>query len=294
MKESLLVRLKKGEIFVADGATGTMLFERGVKQGACPEAVNLEHPGLLEEIAGQYLEAGADMLQTNTFGASPAKLARYGLEEKTEEINRAAVRAVKNVAGEKAYISGSCGPTGKILKPYGDADPNELLEGFKRQIGAMAEEGVDLVCVETMMDTGEALLALEAAKRISKDLPVICSMTFNETPRGFYTIMGSSVEKAARILEDGGADIIGSNCGNGIDAMVKIADTLGDVTTLPILIQSNAGLPEMKDGVLIYPETPEYFAKRVEPLIRARVQIIGGCCGTTPAHIRAIRDGVRT
>ena len=283
-------RLQEGAVLVGDGAIGTLLQQKGLRPGECPESVNLTHPELLEEIAGAYLEAGSDVLQTNTFGGSPAKLAQYHLEDRTEEINGNAVRAVRKVAGERAWVSGSCGPSGRILKPYGDADPDELYAGFRRQAAALIEAGVDCLCIETMIDLAEATLAIRAAREVAPDIPVIATMTFDATPRGFYTIMGVSVARAASGLPQAGADVVGSNCGNGIENMVKIAREFRACTELPLIIQSNAGLPEIRDGVPVYGESPAFMAEKARDLLALGVSIIGGCCGTTPEHIKAIRE----
>jgi 5-methyltetrahydrofolate--homocysteine methyltransferase len=288
----LLTRLSAGEVLVADGALGTLLMEGGLAPGECPESVNLARPAMLEEIAGLYLEAGAQIVQTNTFGGSPIKLALYNLEAQTEAINRAAVAAVRRAVGERAYVSGSCGPSGRLLRPYGDTEPDELYASFLRQTEALVAAGVDLICVETMTDLAEAVLAIRAAKSASGAIPVAATMTFDRTPRGFFTVMGVDIARAAAGLAEAGADIVGSNCGNGIDNMVAIARGFGECTRLPLLIQSNAGLPERAGERLVYKETPLIMAARVPELIAAGVAIIGGCCGTTPAHIRAIRAAV--
>lgn len=290
--KKLLERLSSGEILVSDGAMGTMLFERGLKNGECPEEINLSRPSILEDIASLYLDAGADIIQTNTFGGSPLKLASYSLEDKAPLINRNAVSAVKKVVAGKAYVSASCGPCGKILKPYGDTDPEVISESFETQMQAFAEAGCDVICIETMMDLREALLAVRAAKSKAPGIPVITTMTYDDTSRGFFTIMGDTIEKAARILEESGADVIGSNCGNGIENMIRIAREYRKHTTLPIIIQSNAGLPLIENGELVYPETAEFMAEKSKELVDAGVSIIGGCCGTTPEHIRAIRNSI--
>ncbi len=277
---------------IADGAMGTMLFQRGLKPGECPERMNLERPEVLEEIAQLYLEAGAEIIQTNTFGGSPLKLAMYSLDSKTEEINSRAVQAVKKVVNDRGYISASCGPTGKLLEPYGDTNPDQIFEAFRRQLKVLIEEGVDMICIETMTDLTEATLAIKAARSVSASIPICSSMTYDPTPRGFYTMMGVSIEQATKELTEAGADIIGSNCGNGIENMIEIAKEFKAYTTLPIIIQSNAGLPLMKNGVLIYPETPDFMANKSKELVKTGVKIIGGCCGTTPEHIRAIKKAI--
>lgn len=294
--ESILNRIKQGEILIGDGAMGSLLMARAkdLIKGKCPEFINLSRTDILEEIAHLYLEAGADIIQTNTFGGSPLKLSPYNLQDQTEEINRAAVQAVKKAVDGKAYVSASCGPSGKMLKPYGPIEPEEMYQNFLRQLKAIIEAGVDIICVETMTDIKEATLAIKAAKAISPGIPVMATMTFDKTPRGFYTMMGVNVEKAARELEAAGADIIGSNCGNGIENMILVAKEFKKFTSLPLLIQANAGLPVVKDDVVVYPETPEFMAEKSKELAAAGVSIIGGCCGTTPEHIRAIGQAVRS
>ena len=289
---SLRDALKTKRVLVADGAMGTMLFQRGLTPGECPERLNLERPDLLEEIAAAYRDAGADIVQTNTFGGSVLKLAQYGLEASTEEINRVAVQAVRAAVGMDVFVSGSCGPCGRILKPYGDVDPDEVAKSFHRQMSALVEAGVDVLCVETMTDLAEASIAIRTAKQVAPNVPVMATMTFDPTPRGFFTVMGVDIAAAAAGLADAGADVIGSNCGNGIANMVKIAVEFAAHTDLPLLIQSNAGLPQIKDGQAVYAETPEFMASHVPALTDARVRIIGGCCGTTPEHIAAIRKAV--
>lgn len=287
-------RIKQGEILVCDGAMGSLLMDRAKEhlQGTCPESINLSHPEIIEEIAALYINAGADIIETNTFGGSPLKLASYSLDDKTEEINRAAIMAAKKASNNEAYICASIGPSGKLLKPFGDTEPTEIYESFYRQINAIVNSGADMIMIETMTDLNEAVLAVDATRNISSSIPVVVSMTYECTPRGFFTIMGVSVEMVSKKLEDSGVDMIGSNCGNGIENLVLIAKEHKKHSNLPIMIQANAGIPELKEGIPFYPETPEFMAKKCEELIRLDVSIIGGCCGTTPEHIHAIRKVV--
>ncbi len=290
--KSPLERLGAGEILCGDGAWGTQLMARGLAPGDCPESMNLTKPEVLVEVAGLYLDAGADLITTNTFGGSPLNLGSHGLDDRTEEINRAAVEVLRPVTGGRAYISASVGPTGKILEPYGDTASEVVSEAFHRQIGALIDAGADIICIETMIDLREAELAVRAARALSTDIPLAATMTFDATPRGFFTTMGTTVEQACRTLIEAGADIVGSNCGNGIDTMIEIAGKFTEHSSVPVIIQSNAGLPENRDGGLVYPESPEYMAERVGRLTDLGVGIIGGCCGTTPDHIRAIRAAI--
>ncbi len=282
-----LERLRLEGPVIGDGAIGTQLIARGLKLGECPELFNLERPEVLTEIAASYIEAGSEIVTTNSFGGSPIRLRSYSLEDETERINGCAVDLLRDVAAGRAWIAASVGPTGAILKPYGDAEEGELLDCFARQIGALA--GADLILIETMIDVREATLAVRAARTAAPGKPVLATMTFDSTPRGFFTIMGSSIERAAAGLEEAGADAIGSNCGNGIEKMVEIARELSSHTGLPLVVQSNAGLPESRDGRVVYPETPDFMADKARALIDLDVAVIGGCCGTGPEHIRALR-----
>ncbi len=288
----LLSRLRAGEALVADGAMGTLLFDRGLPPGECPESLNLAHPEILEEVARLYLDAGADLVQTNTFGGSPLSLARYGLDGQTGAINAAAVAAVRRVVGTRAYVSGSCGPSGRTLLPYGDTSPEDAYASFERQVRALIEAGVDVLCIETMTDLREAQLAVRAARAVSGAIPIMATMTFDATPRGFFTIMGTDIRAAAAGLAEAGANIVGSNCGNGSEHMVAIAREFRARTELPLLIQANAGLPQMAGERVVYAETPAFMAEYATALVDLGVSIVGGCCGTTPDHIRAIRDAV--
>jgi 5-methyltetrahydrofolate--homocysteine methyltransferase len=286
---SLLDRLREGERLVGDGAWGTMLMARGLPPGQPPESLLLSRPEAVAEVARLYLEAGAQLLTTNSFGASPLALAAHRLEDRAEEINRLAVATLRDVAKDAAYVSASVGPTGRLLEPHGDTSPDEIRNAFERQLGALLEAGPDVVCVETMTDLTEARLAVEAAKRLAPETSVMATMTFDKTPRGFFTVMGVSLEQAASGLAEAGADVIGSNCGNGAATLVEIARGLSQCSRLPLLIQPNAGLPETRGGAVVFPETPEYMAEQARALLEVGVAIVGGCCGTTPDHIRALR-----
>jgi 5-methyltetrahydrofolate--homocysteine methyltransferase len=289
-----LERIAQGEALVADGAIGSLLFTMGLQPGGCPESVNLERPELLEEIARRYLRAGAQVIQTNTFGGSSLKLSSYGLENKTREINRAAVEAVRAAVGDRAYVYGSCGPTGCTLKPYGETAPEEVYESFRMQLQAILDAGVDLIGIETMTDLAEATLAVRAVRSLSEKVPIMATMTFEPTPRGFFTIMGNDIPHAASVLEEAGADLVGSNCGNGSETMIAIAKEFTAHSRLPLVIQPNAGLPELREGKAVYPETPEFMAEKARELVAAGVSVIGGCCGTTPDHIQAIREVINS
>ena len=286
--------LAGGKRLVADGAMGTMLIERGLKSGACPEEINLERPEVPAEVARLYAEAGSDIVQTNTFGASPLKLAHWGLADRAEAINRAAVRAARSGVPKSTLVAASVGPTGRLLEPYGDTPPGDVLEAFRIQLAALASEGVDLVMIETMTDLAEALLALRAAREVAGDVPVAVTLTFEPTPSGYRTIMGTTVQEAVQALTADGADLLGSNCGLGSESMVEVAREFRKRTQLPLLIQPNAALPRLVGDLAVYPESPETMAMHARALLQGGVNIVGGCCGTTPAHIRALCTAVQS
>ena len=287
--ESILDRFDKGEVILFDGAIGTMIMQRGLEPGRPPESINLQHPETLEEVARLYREAGAYCLTTITFGGSPYKLKAAGLDS-ADKINRVAVEAARRAAGDSAYVAASCGPCGALLQPYGPADATDIFNSIMKQASWLADAGADIIVVETMIDLGEAILAVQAAKAAAPNLPVMATLTFDPSPKGYHTVMGNTIAQAADELAEAGANIVGSNCGNGIEKMVEIAEEFVKVSDLPVAIQSNAGLPETRDGELYYSETPEFIAGHVKRLIEIGVKVIGGCCGTTPDHIRAFRE----
>jgi 5-methyltetrahydrofolate--homocysteine methyltransferase len=292
--EGLLARLRRGDVLVGDGAWGTQLMLRGLPPGEPPEWFALDKPETIEEVARLYLEAGADLVTTDTFGGTSFRLKLHGLDAERERINRQAVEAVKRAVAGRALVSASVGPSGQLLEPYGDTAPDAVEAAFAEQIAVLAAAGADVLCIETMGDLTEATRAVKAAKAVAPGVPVMATMTFEPTPRGYFTVMGVSVEKAVAGLEAAGADVVGSNCGTGIGDMVEIARRMARATRLPLLIQPNAGLPETRDGKVVYTETPETFAARVPELLDLGVAIVGGCCGTTPDHTRAIRSAVDT
>jgi len=287
--ENILKRLQRNEIILGDGSLGTLLMQHGLKHGDPPETFNLNRPQVLEEIASLYLDAGAEIITTNTFGASRLRLQQFSLEGQVDAINRRAVEAVRRAVGRKAYVSGSVGPTARLIQPLGETEPEEILSCFQQQIAALLAAGADMICIETMTDLREATLAIQAVRSLDARIPTMATMTFGKTPRGYFTVMGISVESASMELEEAGADIIGSNCGVGMDAMIGIAREFKRHTLLPVAVQSNAGLPVETDSGIEYPESADYFASKAAELLDLGVQIIGGCCGSGPEHIRAIR-----
>ena len=293
MTRDLKSRLAAGDVLLSDGAMGTRLQAEGLGPGEAPEAWNLTRPEILEKIAAAYIKAGSDLVHTNSFGASPIKLAGHGLADRCAEINQAAASAAVRAVAGRGLVSGSIGPCGQLLAPYGEADPAEVREGFGIQARALVAGGVDMLTVETMIDLAEAVLAVQAAREAVGEGAVLVSMTFDPTPRGWFTIMGNDIPTVARELAAAGADVIGSNCGQGTEGMLSVAREFAKTTDLPLLIQANAGLPILTEGKVHYPETPTEMAAVLPELLAAGVKIIGGCCGTTPAHIVALREALK-
>ena len=289
-------RVARGDILISDGAMGTYLQTKGLKPGECMESWCVSHPEVVKEIHEDYIAAGADILETNSFGGTSYKLEPYGLARKVRELNLAAVALAKSVSRRagKVYVAASVGPTGRIAEDEGgDVTPQDLYKAFQEQVVALEEGGADALCIETMASLTEALQAIKAAKDNTK-LPVICTFTFEPGARGFRTMMGVTPERAAREAVAAGADIVGANCGNGIVDMIEIArQTRAAQPNKPILIQANAGTPVLEGEKTVFPETPEFMASKVDDLIKAGAQIIGGCCGTTPRHIAAMAKVAR-
>jgi len=287
-RNTLLKKLLDGEVFVSDGAWGTMFYEKGLQSGESPESWNLERPGDVLDIASSYISAGSQIILTNSFGGSKYKLEKYGLKDKTYDINRAAAEISRKAAGEDKLVFGSVGPTGIILM-MGETTAEELYDSFKTQCLALVEGGVDVILFETFSDTDEAEIAISAAKE-SDDIPIACTFSFEKTIDGdFKTIMGYSPGHVIPKLVDWGVNIIGSNCGNGSEGMVEVLKKIRLINTdLPVIIHPNAGMPVYKDGKTEYPESPEEMSGYTAEMIKQGATIIGGCCGTTPEHIKYI------
>ncbi|HDR50212.1 MAG TPA: methionine synthase [Mariniphaga anaerophila] len=284
-------KIKQGKILVSDGAWGTFLQQKGLKIGECPEEWNLTHPDEVLDIARSYIEAGADMIETNSFGGTRFKLEKFGLAEKVFELNKAAAEISRKAAGEK-FVLGSVGPTGKILM-MGDVTEEELYDAFKKQARGLETGGADVIMIETMSDLDEARIAIQAAKE-NTGCEVFCTMTFEKTVAGeFRSMMGVSPTEMVQTLIDAGAELIGANCGNGIAGMVGIVEEIRKANPdIPILVHANAGMPVYQDGETVFPEKPVEMAALVPKIIAAGANVIGGCCGTTPEHICKVREVV--
>ena len=288
----IIDKIKAGKILISDGAWGTFLQEKGLQPGECPELWNITHPEDVLDIAKGYINAGSDMIETNSFGGSKFKLANYGLEDQVHKLNKAAAEISRKAAGPDKYVLGSIGPTGKILM-MGDVTEEELYDAFKEQVKGLEAGGVDAIMIETMTDLDEARLAIKAAKE-NTGCEVFCTMTFEKTVDGqFRSMMGIGPTDMVNTLIDAGAELIGANCGNGIADMIGIVEETRKANKdIPILVHANAGMPIYKDGETVFPETPDEMAILVPKIIAAGANVIGGCCGTTPGHISRVREVV--
>ncbi|MFW6101285.1 MAG: homocysteine S-methyltransferase family protein [Bacteroidota bacterium] len=275
---------------LSDGAWGTNLQRKGLEIGECPEEWNINYPDLVEEVARDFIEAGSRLIKTNSFGGSRFKLEQYGLGERTTEINRLGGEISRRAAGPNVLVMGSIGPTGKMLIT-GEVTEDDLYEAFKQQATALEAGGVDVILVETMSDLEEARLAVQAASN-NTACEIACTMTFEKTVDGDYkTMMGIDPAQMFPVLPDAGASFIGTNCGNGIERMVEVVNKIRAVNTeIPVIVHANAGMPVYEEGKTIFPETPEEMASHVPQLVEAGANVIGGCCGTTPEHVKKMGE----
>ena len=289
MREPLLEKIESRPM-VCDGAMGTMLYAKGISLTRCFDELNLSSPQLVKEVHLAYAKVGAEILETNTFGATRRRLEKYNQGDKVREINLAGARLAREVAGDDLYVAGSVGPLGIRLEPLGPTSLEEAREAFREQIAALTEGGVDLLMVETMSDPNEAHQALLAARDVCS-LPVVVQMTVQDDGS---TPIGALPEDFARKLDEWGADVIGLNCSVGPAAILEALEIIAAVTSRKLSAQPNAGMPRTVQGRNIYLSSPEYMANYARRFIQCGARLVGGCCGTTPEHIKAIRAAVRS
>src|SRR4051794_27913825 len=276
-------------VLVCDGAMGTMLYSRGVFINKSFDAMNLTQAQLVEDVHQEYVRAGADIIETNTFGANRIKLGSFGLADKLKAINVEGARIARRAAGDRAYVAGSIGPLGIRIEPWGKTGVDEARDYFREQAQALLEGGVDLFILETFRDLNEIGAALDAVRSVS-DLPIIAQMTTEEDGN---TLDGTPPEKFAPELERRGATILGVNCAVGPAPMLETIERMSAVTKLHLSAQPNAGKPRDIEGRNIYLCSPEYMASYARRFVLHNVRVVGGCCGTTPEHIRQIKAAVR-
>ncbi len=277
----------KGKVTIVDGAWGTELDKLGCPAGYCREEWNISRPDLVEKVAKSYVQAGARIILSNTFGANRVTLRKHGHQDRVRDFNKAGANISKKAANNKAFVFASIGPTGRMVLT-GEINTTELYDTFKEQAESLADGGADALVIETMTEMAEIEAAVRAAK--TTGLPVVACMTFDSGREKTATVMGVAAEKAAKSLVELGADIVGCNCGIGIDNYIKVAAKMRAVVDCPIWVKANAGLPEIDGANIVYRMTPEEFAAKSKELVAAGANIIGGCCGTTPAFIRALSD----
>ncbi len=298
MSTNLRERIKQG-LFFLDGAMGTQLIDRGISVGKCNDYLNIESPEIISDIHRTYLQAGSDAVITNTFGANKFALARHKLAEETIRINKAGAQIARQAAGNEHYVLGDIGPTGDFLEPLGSLKPAECKEAFIQQAEALLEGGVDGFIIETMTALDEITIAIEAVKSVCGDLPVFASMAFDKAGDDFKTMMGVDVEAMSEKIISLGIDAIGFNCGTlSLDEYVELAEKLVSAVRklsddVAIFAEPNAGKPELVDGKAVYKVSPEDFTAAAEKIYSTGINIIGGCCGTTPAHIKALNSRLK-
>jgi len=277
---------------VCDGAMGTMLQKSGLPTGHCPEEWNISNPEKVSHIHKQYYDAGADIVETNSFGGNRFRLASHGHGNDVYKFNKAAAELVRAVCPEGKFVAGSVGPTGEFLEPVGTRTIPEMKTVFEEQIQALIDGGVDLIIVETMADIQESSVAIQTAKAIDSSIPVIATMTFERSAGRIHTMNGIKPQMMTEQLPKAGADVIGANCGVGMNEMMDVIAEIRQISNFPVLSQANAGNPVWDGDKNVYSESPEERALSVKELLKLKLQIIGGCCGTTPEHIAAIRGVV--
>ncbi|MBN1399497.1 MAG: homocysteine S-methyltransferase family protein [Anaerolineae bacterium] len=282
--------LQTDELILADGAFGTMLQAQGLPAGTLPEAWNVERPEVVQAVYRAYADAGAQYVTANTFGGNRPRLADAGLAEQADELNRLGIALAKDAVGDRVWVGASIGPTGQLVEPYGTLSVAELEAIYADQIRVVAEAGADIILIETQHQVEEACAAVSAAKAETA-LPVFCTFSFNVKGR---TMMGLRAEDAARRAEEAGADVVGANCGDGPPAILAALEQMRTATDLPLLAKPNAGIPQAGEGgQALWDVTPEEMVAHARAFVALGARVIGGCCGTTPAFIAAIRAALR-
>jgi homocysteine S-methyltransferase len=288
--KGLRERLRENEVIVFDGGVGTYLYEKGVFINTCYDELNLTNPDIVTEVHREYVTAGADVIETNTFGANRFRLAAHGLEKKAYEIAKRGAQLAKAVAGDETLVAGSVGPLGVLIEPLGKVSFEEAREAFREQVKGLLDGGADMIILETFVLVPELLQAIRAVKEVNPDTPIMAQVTINDDGN---LLSGATLESFVKAVGDSGVDTIGLNCSVGPKSMLEALETLKTLTPLPISVQPNAGLPQNIGGRNIYMTSPEYMAEYAKRFIQTGASIVGGCCGTNPAHIRAIRRAVR-
>lgn len=287
------------DVFLLDGAMGTQLFARGAEPGKCNERLNVDAPEMVTDIHRAYLDAGSDVVLTNTFGANRYALARHGCADQAFEINRAGAQVARKAAGDNRYVLGDIGPTGDFLEPLGMLKAEQVREAFVEQTQGLRAGGVDGFIIETMTALDEIVVAIEAVRSAAGGLPVLASMSFDKGGAGFRTMMGVDVATAVAKMVSLGVDAVGFNCGTAsLDEYVELAEAYvaaarSSGKAVQVFAEPNAGKPELVDGQAIYRVTPQEFAAACAQIRQAGIHVLGGCCGTSPEHIHAVAEALQ-
>lgn len=292
-KESLLDVVRQGKTLVCDGAMGTELQRLGLPFGLCGDVWNLDNPSAVAEVHRQYLEAGANLLLTNTFSTNRYRLAHFGLADKVAEIAKQAVHILRSVVGDQAWLVGELGPLGEFLEPFGEISRSDAVDAFRETAEVFAGEGVDAIIIETITALDEMEAAVEAVRSVTA-LPLAACFTFESSPVGLRTMTGATPQQCAELLARLPVDMVGCNCGTNLTGpdYLEIVRVLSQVTQKPVLVEPNAGTPELVEGRIVYHATPQALATLVPSFVQSGARIIGGCCGTSPDHIREIRRAI--
>lgn len=287
-------------VFLLDGGMGSQLIARGVEVGRCNELLNVESPDVISQIHSDYLRAGSDAVITNTFGANRYSLKRHGLSDRVGELNKAGAQVARQAAGAERYVLGDMGPSGEFLAPLGTLEPEALTEAFAEQAQALLDGGADGLIIETMTALDEMEVAIRAARSVGDDVPVLASMSFDKAGGRFRTMMGVSPERAAEKILSLGVTAVGFNCGTAaLDEYVELAELFARAVSsisreAVVYAEPNAGKPELVDGQAVYTVGPDDFGEAASKINLAGISVIGGCCGTTPAHIKAVADRLKS
>jgi len=294
MSETDFLALIRKRTVLLDGGLGTELMKRGLPSGTCPELWNIKNPEAVKEVHRSYFEAGSDAVMTNSFGGSKIKLASHGLDDSCHELNFAAAKLAREVKPEGRFIGGSIGPTGKFLKPQGEFTEQDFEQAFAVQARALIMGKVDFLLIETMFDLREALSALRGIRMVSSEALVFITITFNRTPRGFFTLMGQSVGQCVQELEANGVPVIGSNCTLSSSGMADLIKDMRSRTSLPLIAQPNAGQPELSESnEVVYTQSLKDYVSYIPRLIENGANVVGGCCGTNPDYIRRMAEIIK-
>jgi 5-methyltetrahydrofolate--homocysteine methyltransferase len=282
-------RISLGLPILFDGAVGSRLISMGLPPGNSPESWLSSHPDAILQLHREYVQAGAEVISSCTFGGNRLRLAKGGLDANQREINHKAMKLAKQASGGKVYVAADIGPTGEFFQPFGSLTESEALKVYGEQIEFLADENPDLFLLETFYDQKEAEVCLQACSKIAPEIPVAVTLTFNQTPKGFFTVMGQPAVEVLKRLFDQGAFLVGANCTLEAKGMLELVKVLTNTLSIPLLIQANAGLPELTPEGVHYPQQAEEFAEYADSMLKLGVRALGGCCGTEASHIAALR-----